>query len=1065
MSKQLISQYYNKVDKLIQFGGSRKETSVRNEFYNLLSHYAEKKHLVLIAELPIRGTKGKDVTPDGTLKNILRLDYGYWESKDESLDLDEEIDKKVKKGYPLNNILFEDSNLAILFQDKEEVMRINMRNPDELDRILTAFINFEKPEVRKFNDALDHFQKDIPTILKTLREKIDTDGKANKRFIKAADTYLALCKAEINPDITMADVREMMIQHILTSDIFNKIFDDAEFHQHNSIAKELELLIGTLFSYSDRKNLLASIEHYYDAINATAAGIADHHEKQKFLKSLYENFYKAYNPKAADRLGVVYTPNEIVDFMIDSTNFLLEKHFKRLLWDKNVDILDPATGTGTFICNIIDKCPPQYLAHKYKHELHANDVAILPYYISNLNIEYTFKQKMNYYEEFKNLCFVDTLDNTDALAYGGKQHDLFGLSSENSRRIVEQNKRKISVVIGNPPYNANQKNENEHNKNREYPYIDKRIKDTYIKNSIAQKTKVYDMYSRFYRWASDRIDNNGVITLITNNSFINARTFDGFRKSIQSEFDFAYIIDLGGNIRELSGKDGIFLNEEHTIFGVSAAVGIAIMWLVKLDNSKIKNCQVNYIHPCDIRATRKEKLSWISGLTTFNDIGFDKLNPDKNNNWINISTNDFETLLPLADKKVKSGKGKEAVFKLFSTGINSGRDEWVTNFNTIQLTTNIKFYIGVFNQAKSNNEFSSNIKWSRNIKNKLKNDSLAFNKINIVQYLYRPFLQKYLYVSDILIDERSLSNQLYKEALNEKNLSIVLTGPGSEKPFFALSTQILNDYHFVGAGASSQCLPLYNYNEKGERTDNITDWGKQQFEDYYYSPERTNATVKSYQVVQFGANNNRKGTVMEVPGIQKTDIFHYVYAVLHNPAYRKKYELNLKREFPRIPFYENFWQWAKWGKQLMELHINYETVKQFPLEFHQHNVKAESKRQKEIFTKAEEPQPLFGHQPKVKAKLKADKNAGVIELDELSFLTGLPKEAWEYKLGNRSALEWVLDQYKEKKPTDPTIAEKFNTYRFADYKEHVIELLKRVCTVSVETMKIIGEMEKVRTHE
>ena len=524
MSKQLISQYYNKVDKLIQFGGSRKETSVRNEFYNLLSHYAEKKHLVLIAELPIRGTKGKDVTPDGTLKNILRLDYGYWESKDESLDLDEEIDKKVKKGYPLNNILFEDSNLAILFQEKEEVMRINMRNPDELDRILTAFINFEKPEVRKFNDALNHFQKDIPTILKTLREKIDNDGKANNGFIKAADTYLALCKAEINPDITMADVREMMIQHILTSDIFNKIFDDAEFHQHNSIAKELENLIGTLFSYSDRKNLLGSIEHYYDAINATAAGIVDHHEKQKFLKSLYENFYKAYNPKAADRLGVVYTPNEIVDFMIDSTNFLLEKHFKRLLWDKNVEILDPATGTGTFICNIIDKCPPQYLAHKYKHELHANDVAILPYYISNLNIEYTFKQKMNYYEEFKNLCFVDTLDNTDALAYGGKQHDLFGLSSENSRRIVEQNKRKISVVIGNPPYNANQKNENENNKNREYPYIDKRIKDTYIKNSTAQKTKVYDMYSRFYRWAMDRVDKNGIIAFITNRSFINSKT-------------------------------------------------------------------------------------------------------------------------------------------------------------------------------------------------------------------------------------------------------------------------------------------------------------------------------------------------------------------------------------------------------------------------------------------------------------------------------------------------------------------------------------------------------------
>ncbi len=415
MSHQLISQYYNKVDKLIQFGASRKETSVRNEFYNLLSHYGEKKNLVLVAELPVRGTKGKDVTPDGTLKNVLRLDYGYWESKDESLDLDEEIDKKIKKGYPLNNILFEDSTKAILFQGGEEVIRIDMRKPEELDRILNAFVSFEKPEIRRFNEALEHFQKDIPTILKTLREKIDEEGKKNKNFISVSESFLELCKSVINPDVTMADVREMMIQHILTSDIFNKIFDDPEFHRHNNIANELEKLNSTLFNHSERRNLLGSIEHYYDAINAAAAGIVDHHEKQKFLKALYENFYKAYNPKAADRLGVVYTPNEIVDFMIDSTNYLLEKHFKRVLWDKNVEILDPATGTGTFICNMIDKCPPQYLAYKYKNEFHANDVAILPYYIANLNVEFTFKQKMGYYAEFDNLCFVDTLDNIGAL--------------------------------------------------------------------------------------------------------------------------------------------------------------------------------------------------------------------------------------------------------------------------------------------------------------------------------------------------------------------------------------------------------------------------------------------------------------------------------------------------------------------------------------------------------------------------------------------------------------------------------------------------------------------------
>ena len=261
---------------------------------------------------------------------------------------------------------------------------------------------------------------------------------------------------------------------------------------------------------------MGSIEHYYDAINATASSIVDHHEKQKFLKVLYENFYKVYNPKAADRLGVVYTPNEVVQFMLESTDYLLLKHFGKTLADKNVEILDPATGTGTFITMLIDYLPKQNLAWKYKNEIHANEIAILPYYIANLNIEFTFKQKMQYYEEFTNLCFVDTLDNTAALSFKGKQQSLFGLSSENAERIKRQNNKKISVIIGNPPYNAKQENYNFQNSNRAYKFIDNRIKDTYIKEGTAQNQNVvYDMYTRFYRWASDRIDKNGVICFIT----------------------------------------------------------------------------------------------------------------------------------------------------------------------------------------------------------------------------------------------------------------------------------------------------------------------------------------------------------------------------------------------------------------------------------------------------------------------------------------------------------------------------------------------------------------------
>ena len=575
MSRLHINQYYAQLDRTLQYGGSRNETSIRNTFFNLLNTYAEQRDLLLIAELAVKGTKGKPVYPDGTLKDALRLEYGYWESKDESDDIEEEIQKKIRKGYPLSNILFEDSQTAVLYQNGTETHRADMKNADDLDRILHAFVHFERPEIVEFQQAIQAFKADVPALLQNLRQRVDAAGTTNPRFIAARAIFLELCRAEINPAVEPDDVREMIIQHILTADIFNVIFDDPHFHRENNIARELENLIGTFFFGDDRRNALASISHYYKSINTAAAGIADHHEKQKFLKVIYENFYKVYNPKAADRLGVVYTPGEIVHFMLQSVDYLLHKHFNRTLADDDVDILDPATGTGTFICDLIDHLPQAALARKYKTEIHANEVAILPYYIANLNIEYTFKQKMGRYEEFANICFVDTLDNTAALAYHGKQHSLFGLSSENADRIQRQNKRKISVIIGNPPYNANQQNENDNNKNREYPDVDKRIKETYIRQSTAQKTKVYDMYARFYRWSMDRLDQDGIIAMITNRSFIDSRTFDGFRKCIEEEFDYVYIVDTKSDVRANPKIAGT----THNVFGIQT--GVAVMFLVK----------------------------------------------------------------------------------------------------------------------------------------------------------------------------------------------------------------------------------------------------------------------------------------------------------------------------------------------------------------------------------------------------------------------------------------------------------------------------------------------------
>ncbi|MDM8567994.1 N-6 DNA methylase [Thiotrichales bacterium HSG1] len=1016
MQKLQIQNYYKKLENLIQYGGSRNEESIRRAFENLLDGYCEPKNFTLVAEITQAGESGK-IRPDGVVKDALRLDWGYWEAKDSKDDLDKEIKKKLAKGYPNDNIIFEDSQTAVLIQTGVEVLRIDMKEPEQLDKILTRFLNYERPEVRDFRQAIEQFKDDLPTVVETLRATLEQQKKKNSKFKQSFKGLFDSCQESINPNINDFDIGEMIIQHILTEEIFLTVFNERQFHQENIIAQQLQNVVNSFFVGKMRRDTLLSIESYYLVIRRHADNISNHHEKQKFLKVIYENFYKSYNPKAADRLGVVYTPNEIVRFMIESTDFLLEKHFNRLLADKNVDILDPCTGTGTFVTELIDYLPKRNLKYKYLNEIHCNEVAILPYYIANLNIEYTFQQKMGEYEPFSHICFVDTLDNLGfEHGYENQQVTLnIGLNEGNIARIKEQNERKISVIIGNPPYNANQQNENDNNKNREYPEIDEAIKRTYIANSTAQKTKVYDMYARFFRWASSRLNNDGILAFVTNNSFLNARSFDGFRKTVLNEFDFAYIIDLGGNIRELSGKDGIFLNEKHTIFGVTAAVGIAITFLIKKKTTEKSPCKIYYIHPCDIRATRDEKLEYLKSYS-FGNIPFELITPDKNHNWLNIPDNDFDDLLPLANKETKlakSQKDEKAVFKLFSLGVVTSRDEWVYDFNELNLIEKINFFYDFYQQEQIRwnnsdknlpiNDFvDRTLKWTSELESHLvKNSVLEYNFNCLRQASYRPFVKKSLYFDKIIIHRLYQLPSIFSKSTTSNK--VIWVKIGKEWPFFVLIVDCIPDLLPQGG---SQCLPLYRYDSEGNRIDNITDWGLNQFQNHYQDQT-----------------------------ITKQDIFHYTYAVLHNPAYRQKYQLNLKREFPRLPYYDNFQQWVAWGQKLMDQHINYETAKKYKLK----RIDIDSNKTN-------------------KPKLKADKEAGKIHLDQLTTLQGIPEIAWTYKLGNRSALEWILDQYKEKKPRDKTIAEKFNNYKFADYKEQVIELLQRVCTVSVETMEIVGEM-------
>jgi predicted helicase len=643
----------------------------------------------------------------------------------------------------------------------------------------------------------------------------------------------------------------------------------------------------------------------------------------------------------------------------------------------------------------------------------------------------------------------------------GYQHDMFaGLSDENVARVRRQNKRKISVIIGNPPYNANQANENDNNKNREYPRIDQLIKSSYIRLSTAQKTKVYDMYARFFRWASDRMADDGVLAFITNRSFIESRTFDGFRKAVALEFNEIYVVDLGGDVRanpKLSGT-------RNNVFGIQT--GVAISFFVK--RHKQKGCKIFYARRPEFD-TADDKLAFLSN-TPASAVSFQRVEPDKKGNWVNLTENDWDELVPVADKQTKAAKGKaqeKAIFRLYSQGLKTNRDEWVVDHDIKSVNDKVNFLVNHYNKSIVSYDFAKLsksdapdrvIKWTRKLNKAVRQRvPLKFEQAKIVNTIYRPFVLSNIYY------DRHLNEDLY----NLEDIFRPATPPnfwigfleGQRLDFMALAGKVIPNYALVSLDPI-QVTPRHRYTKSGERVDNITDWALKEFQKAYgkdgralearpsgfaRQDEECAHEVPPSVLPDISPSGGEIGKSRKPLALTKDDIFHYVYGALHDPVYREKYALNLKREFPRIPFYPDFWKWAEWGKRLMEVHIGYETVEPWPLE-----------RLDELDEKVR----AAGIAPK--AMLKADRDNGIIRLDTETQLSGIPKEAWDYRLGNRSGLDWVLDQYKEKTPKDPTIREKFNTYRFADYKDKVVDLLKRVTRVSVETVAITEAMKAAR---
>ncbi|HEU5348016.1 MAG TPA: N-6 DNA methylase, partial [Ktedonobacterales bacterium] len=512
IQQRLINRYYEELQQY-HMQGVTHEMATRTAFQNLLASCAQQMKWTLIPEL----TLANGNRPDGVLRDRSLFYRGYWEAKDTHDDLDAEIAKKIARGYPTTNTIFEDTQRAVLYQNGRRVVEADLRVPRKLTDLLQSFFGHQEAEVERFEQAMEVFRQRIPDLAGELKGLIAGERRANTAFQAAFQTFYQLCQSSVDPKISEGAVEEMLVQHLLTERLIRTIFNNPDFTRRNVIAQEIETVIAALTSRSfNRNEFLHSLNPYYAAVEEAArlAAIGEDAwtERQRFLNMVYERFFQGYSVKDADTHGIVYTPQEIVDFMVASVDAVLKREFGMAegIGEPGVKILDPATGTGNFIVNVLRRIPARYLQQKYTDDLFCNEIMLLPYYIACLNIEHAYYERSGEYLPFEGACFADTLDMAEQVAKSsGGEHIVarpFKLMTEaNTARVEREQAANIMVVMGNPPYNVGQENENDNNKNRRYEVIDARIRDTYVKDSKASSnSKSYDAYKRFFRWATDR---------------------------------------------------------------------------------------------------------------------------------------------------------------------------------------------------------------------------------------------------------------------------------------------------------------------------------------------------------------------------------------------------------------------------------------------------------------------------------------------------------------------------------------------------------------------------------
>ncbi|MEC1605356.1 DEAD/DEAH box helicase [Bacillus halotolerans] len=887
-------------------------------------------------------------------------------------------------GFTVENPVIEQLSLGL---DEEEFT--------DIERAIYGKIIKKVGNVRYWEE----WSKDVAEIAQQHMMRIrvmleDTNSEAYKAFQK----FVSGLRHNINGTISDQQAIEMLAQHLITKPVFEALFDSYSFANDNPVSRAMDAVLMVI----GKRGLLKEqerLEDFYESVRVRAEGIDNLKAKQDIIIQLYDKFFKIGFKETTERLGIVFTPVEVVDFIIHSVNDVLKRHFGKSIGDEGVHILDPFTGTGTFIVRLLQSglISKEDMLRKYTQELHANEIVLLSYYIAAINIEETFHSIMKgKYKPFEGIVLTDTFESTE-------KEDSFEdeLFDENNERLERQRKESIFAIIGNPPYSAGQSSENDNNANKDYPYLDDRISKTYAKYSNAKMKKtLYDSFIRAFRWASDRVGKKGVIGFVSNGSFIDSQATDGLRKCWYEEFNHIYVFNLRGDART-SGEQR--RKEAGNVFGEGSRSSVAITILVKdgSDNHQI------YYHDIGDYLIKQQKLQIISEFKSIDGISWSRISPDVNNDWLNQRDKRYRTFVPLYSDSNKR------IFNEMMIGVTTSRDYWVYGFSKEKTIENAELMVENYNSeierlkqigepgnVKLINTNGSFVNWSRALKKKLeKSQAISLSKKNVVLSQYRPFCKKWLYYEKDIIE---MPGRYHNFNVNSHDFKYIQTlGLGSKREFSAI----------IG-----NCIPNFH----------LMDTGK-----VFVNQIRDSDTL-------FGSDayNNELEQVAKAFGMSREDLFYYIYAVLHSSHYKDVYRNDLSKEVPRIPLLKNKELYVDIGGKLADLHLNYEMVEPYS------GVIIEGKEN-----------------PSYKViKMKHPKK-GV--LDKIIFnnditITNIPEKAYEYVVNGRPAIEWIMDQYQVKKDKKSGIVDDPNLY--SDDERYIFNLLLSIINVSVKTVDLVNSL-------